>query len=254
MSRTDRVVDGITAMILDGSLAPGDRLPVEKDLAATLGVSRGSLREGVRALSVLGVVDSRQGDGTYVTSLDPSLLVAPLGLVVELQGAGHALHVHTVRRMLETEVAGLAASNAARAGEALARAREALDDSAATLAARPLLTGGPRARGSRAAEGEGAAAPDPADHEALLEADIAFHRALAEAAANPVLGALVEALAGRTARHRLWRGITQAGADERTQDEHEAILDAVLAGDPERARVRMAAHLLEVEDFLRAQG
>ncbi|MBO1753458.1 FadR family transcriptional regulator [Actinotalea sp. BY-33] len=240
MSRTDRVVDGITAMILDGSLAPGDRLPVEKDLAATLGVSRGSLREGVRALSVLGVVDSRQGDGTYVTSLDPSLLVAPLGLVVELQGAGHALHVHTVRRMLETEVAGLAASNAAGAGEALARARAALDSSAATLAARTSPAGG--------------AAEDPADHEALLEADIAFHRALAEAAANPVLGALVEALAGRTARHRLWRGIAQAGADERTQDEHEAVLDAVLAGDTERARVRMAAHLLEVEDFLRAHG
>ncbi|KGM08789.1 FadR/GntR family transcriptional regulator, partial [Cellulomonas carbonis] len=112
MSRTDRVVDGITRMILDGELRAGDRLPVEKDLAAALDVSRGSLREGVRALEALGVLEARQGAGTYVTSLDPSLLVGPLGMVVELQAAGHALPVHEVRRTLETEAAGLAARRA----------------------------------------------------------------------------------------------------------------------------------------------
>lgn len=235
MSRTDHVVDGITRMILEGELSPGDRLPVEKDLAARLDVSRGSLREGVRALSVLGVVESRQGDGTYVTTLDPGLLVAPLGLVVELQSAGHALPVHAVRRMLETEAAGLAASNARGAAEALSRAGAALDDAAGVLS------------------GAAAAGSQDVDHERLLQADIAFHRSIAEAAGNPVLAALIEALAGRTARHRLWRGRTEAGADERTQHEHEAILAAVTDGDPERARVRMAAHLLEVEDFLRAR-
>ncbi|MCL3859491.1 FadR/GntR family transcriptional regulator [Actinotalea sp. K2] len=237
MSRTDHVVDGITRMILDGELSPGDRLPVEKDLATRLEVSRGSLREGVRALSVLGVVESRQGDGTYVTSLDPSLLAGPLGLVVELQGAGHALHVHAVRRMLETEAAGLAASRTQAAGPSLVRARAALDDAARVLAEAP----GPDAD----------AGVD--HHERLLDADVAFHRAVADAAGNPVLAALIEALAGRTARHRLWRGITQAGADERTQGEHEAILAAVTDGDTGRARVRMAAHLLEVEDFLRSR-
>ncbi|KGM08425.1 FadR/GntR family transcriptional regulator, partial [Cellulomonas carbonis] len=113
------------------------------------------------------------------------------------------------------------------ASSALAAARAALDDAAGVLASGDV------------------------DHERLLEADIAFHRALADAAGNPVLAALVEALAGRTARHRLWRGLTDDGADARTQREHEAVLDAVVAGDVERARVRMAAHLLEVEDFLR---
>lgn len=235
MSRTDRVVDGITRMILDGELSPGDRLPVEKQLAARLDVSRGSLREGVRALSVLGVVESRQGDGTYVTTLDPSLLVAPLGLVIDLQSAGHALPVHAVRRVLETEAAGLAASNARESAAALRRAGESLADAAAVLADSP----------------NGAASD--ADHERLLQADIAFHRAIADATGNPVLAALIEALAGRTARHRLWRGITEAGADERTQHEHEAVLAAVTDGDPERARVRMATHLLEVEDFLRVR-
>src|SRR5690606_28107285 len=95
MSRTVEVVDGIKRMILDGELGPGDRLPVEKDLAEALGVSRGSLREGVRALSILGIVDTRQGDGTYVTSLDPGRLLSPMGFVVDLQGDGSALPLTT---------------------------------------------------------------------------------------------------------------------------------------------------------------
>ncbi|WP_188037566.1 FadR/GntR family transcriptional regulator, partial [Actinotalea sp. JY-7885] len=90
-------------------------------------------------------------------------------------------------------------------------------------------------------------------HEALLAADLAFHHALASACGNPVLAALADAMGGRTARHRLWRGVTDPEADRRTQRQHEAILDAVAEGDVERARVRMSAHLLEVEDFLRTR-
>jgi len=233
MSRTDHVVNGITQKILDGEFAPRDRLPVEKDLAAALNVSRGSLREGVRALTLLGVLDTRQGDGTYVTSLDASLLLGPMGLLVELQGAGNALHIHTVRRLLETEAAGLAAAQVGTHGDnadttraALARARKALDDSAAILAA-----------------------PD-VDHEIMLDADVAFHSAIADLAGNPVLAALIAAFASRTARARLWRGIVQEGAEQRTQLEHELIYQAVVDRDSARARVRMAVHLLGVEDFV----
>ncbi|WP_240645713.1 FadR/GntR family transcriptional regulator [Georgenia sp. SYP-B2076] len=231
VSRTDRVVNGVMQQILDGELAPGDRLPVEQDLAQRFGVSRGSLREGVRALAALGVVESRQGAGTYVTSLDSSLLVGPVGLLMELQGAGQAVHVHAVRRLLETEAAGLAARRAPAEFEPGARA--ALDAAAALLAA---------------------AAGAETDHEGLIEADIAFHRTVARASGNPVLAALVEALAGRTSRHRLRRGRTEEGAAERSHTEHEAIFAAVVAGDPDRARVRMSAHLLEVEDFLRTRA
>ena len=236
VSRTDLVVSGVTQMVLDGELAAGDRLPVEQDLAQRFGVSRGSLREGVRALSVLGVVESRQGAGTYVTSLDSSLLLGPVGLLVELQGAGQAVHVHAVRRLLETEAAGLAARTPSE--EFATSARAALDAAAAILAG---ALSAPDAR------------PGDVDHEGLIEADIAFHRAVARSSGNPVLTALIEALAGRTSRHRLWRGRTEAGADERSHGEHEAIFAAVMAGDPDRARVRMSAHLLEVEDFLRTR-
>ncbi|NMR18754.1 FadR/GntR family transcriptional regulator [Cellulomonas fimi] len=240
-SRTDRVVEAITQLILDGRLAPGDRLPVEKDLAASLDVSRGSLREGVRALAVLGILESRQGDGTYVTSLAPALVVRPLGLVLDLQGVGHAVHLHAVRRLLETEAVGLAAAHARTTPDLLDDAVAALAGAAEILAATPPDVAG--------GDDDVAAAA----HERFLEADLVFHRTIASAAGNPVLAALIEALAGRTARHRLWRGLEQAGVEVRTQREHEAILDAVLDGDAERAQVRMAAHLLGVEDFLRNQ-
>ena len=75
-SQTDVVVHRAKRMIVEGALGPADQLPVEKDLALQLGVSRGSLREGVSALSILGVLETRQGAGTFVTRLDASLLLA----------------------------------------------------------------------------------------------------------------------------------------------------------------------------------
>ncbi len=96
-SQTDVVLQGIKHMITTGVLGPGSRLPIEKDLAVSLGVSRGSLREGVRALCIMGVLETRQGDGTYVTSLDSSLLLAPMGFMVDLQAPEHRHDLHTVR-------------------------------------------------------------------------------------------------------------------------------------------------------------
>ena len=220
MSRSDDVVDGVKQMILDGRLQPGERLPAEKELAATLGVSRGSLREGVRALGTLGILDSRHGDGTYVTTLDPALLLAPVGFIADLQDDAAAFH--SVRRLLETEAAGLAALHIDDAG--LARLRVALDETARALVEVPL------------------------DHERLVDADLAFHEEVARASGNPVLAALIEGLAGRASRMRRWRGLSDVGAEDRTFVEHEAILAAVAARDPDRARLRMATHLLGLED------
>jgi DNA-binding FadR family transcriptional regulator len=224
MSRTDEVVDGIRRMITGGELGPGDRLPVEKDLAERLGVSRGSLREGVRALSILGILDTRQGAGTYVTSLDPSVLLSPLQLVVDLHGGATAKPFQAVRRVLETEAAGLAARRITP--EALAEARAVLDEVTTILEASPV------------------------DHERFMEADVAFHRIVASQAGNPVLEALVATLAGRTVRERLWRGRHEPGAEARTVADHEAVWRALAAGDADAARVRMAAHLLDVEQSL----
>lgn len=75
MAVTDEAILRIKEMITGGQLAPGDRLPPEKELSEQLGLSRSSLREAVKALEVIRVLDVRRGDGTYVTSLDRLLIV-----------------------------------------------------------------------------------------------------------------------------------------------------------------------------------
>jgi DNA-binding FadR family transcriptional regulator len=186
------------------------------------------LREGVRALSMMGVLETRQGDGTYVTKLDPSMLLAPIGFVVDLQDGSGTTHLHSVRRILETEAAAAAAQ---RVGVAeLEAAAELLRHNEAELA------------------------HDEPNHETVIENDIAFHRIIAEAAGNPVLTALIEALGGRTMRDRLRRSITQPGADETAHREHLSILAALTAHDANRARTWMSAHLFTVEDYLLERG
>jgi GntR family transcriptional regulator, transcriptional repressor for pyruvate dehydrogenase complex len=224
MARTADVVAAIKAMILSGELRPSERLPAETDLAAMLGVSRGPLREGVSALAAMGVLDTRQGDGTYVTSLEPGLLMAPLSFVVDIHSKDGARQFLAVRRVLECEAAGLAALHILP--EIITRAEETLQDA------------------------ERALAEDATDYERFFVADRGFHAVIAAASQNPVLAALIESISGRTARARLLRGIFEEGAQQRTIDEHRAVLAAVVAHDPDRARLRMAVHLVGVEDFL----
>lgn len=221
MSRTQDVVEDVQSLIRDGGLHPGDRLPAEHDLAAELGVSRGSLREGVRALVVLGILETRHGDGTYVTDLDPATLLAPLAFLADLPGDHGPLHA--VRATLETQAAGLAALHMTDAQ--LARARDALDDTARTLAA---------------------PSPDPVR---LAAADVAFHRAIADGSGNDVLAALLDALCGGLTRRRVWDELHEV-AGARTVEDHDAVLAAVAGRDPDRARLRMAIHMVAVEDLL----
>jgi DNA-binding FadR family transcriptional regulator len=209
--------------VLEGVLGPGSRLPVEKDLAAKLGVSRGSLREGVRALVHLGVLETRQGDGTYVTELDAGRLLSPLGFLAELPTPGNAAQLLAVRRILEAESAALAA---------LAIDAEGLESLAEALA-----------------RADSALWPTGTDVEAFLDADADFHIRIARSTGNLALAALIENLIGRTARTRVIRAMSDRGAVRSTQAEHYAILEQLRRRDPQRARIRMEAHLLGVEDF-----
>ena len=223
LSQTDVVIQEIKRLVLEGVLGPGSRLPIEKELAAKLGVSRGSLREGVRALVHLGVLETRQGDGTYVTELDAGRLLSPLGFLADLATPGNAAQLLSVRRVLEAESAALAALSIDEAGlesltEALARADSALW-------------------------------PTGTDVEAFLDADADFHIRIARSTGNPALAALIENLIGRTARTRVIRAMSDRGAVRSTQAEHYAILAQLRQRDPQRARIRMEAHLLGVEEF-----
>lgn len=226
MARTDDVVDAIKGMILDGRLRPGDRLPVEPELAAQLDLSRGSLREGVRALSAMGVLESRQGAGTYVTDLGLKTLFAPMEFIADLDHYD-AVDFLRVRRVLECDAAASAARliTLAQVEAAQAQLDRAMD----------LLTG----------------SADP-DHEAVLACDWAFHGVIAQAGGNPVTEALLEVLAGRTRQLRLWHGQVHRPALRRAVDEHAGILAALREGDADRARARMQVHLFGVEDFVRS--
>ncbi|WP_285136104.1 FadR/GntR family transcriptional regulator [Microbacterium sp. lyk4-40-TSB-66] len=228
-SQTDVVIGGIKAMLTRGELGPGSRLPIEKDLAAQLGVSRGSLREGVRALATLGVLETRQGDGTYVTALDPRTLLSPLGFLADLQQPAHAADLLAVRRMLEAETVSLAATRLT--DEELAQLDRTLGVVDTILQNDPDM-----------------------DLEGFIDADTEFHRIIARASGNPALAAIIDTLVGRTFRARLWRAITHRGSVRETQAEHRAILDELVRRDPARARIRMQVHLLGVEEFSAAHA
>ena len=225
LSQTDVVVQSIKAMITRGELRAGSRLPVEKELAVALGVSRGSLREGVRALAIMGVLETRQGDGTYVTSLDSELLLAPMAFMVDLQSPEHRLDLHAVRRVLESEAAARAALRISP--DQLALAGSILDGSRAQVFADPVT-----------------------DHETVMSADIAFHRVIAKASDNGALAALIDALADRTMLARRTIGVQHEEQVRTAFHEHEAILAALTAHEPDRARLLMSHHLLAIEDFV----
>src|SRR4051812_13775013 len=108
MAATDQAIDGIKELISSGRFEPGDRLPKENELASLLGVSRGSLREAIRALELVGVVQAKQGDGTYITSLAPSLLLDVMSIVVGFSNEAAALELLEIRRLLEPAAAALA--------------------------------------------------------------------------------------------------------------------------------------------------
>jgi GntR family transcriptional regulator, transcriptional repressor for pyruvate dehydrogenase complex len=220
MSVTDEAIEKIKEMIISGALRPGDRLPREADLAQRLGLSRSSLREAVRALSLVRILDVRQGDGTYVTSLDAALLLDALSFVVELHQDRSVLELLEARRLLEAEAAALAAVR--REPEQIAELRE-------LIAAMPGCTG----------------------VEQFVENDISFHRTIAGAAGNGIVSSLLESLSGRTIRARIWRAITEGGAIDRTVADHQAICDAIERRNPELARAWMTAHVASVESWLR---
>lgn len=220
MALTDEAINKIKDMILSGALGPGDRLPKEVDLAERLGLSRNSLREAVKALSIIRVLDVRQGDGTYVTSLDSNLLLESLSFVVDFHRDDTVLEFLEVRRILEPAATALAADR---------------------------MTPGQIQALRRILAGLG---PDPSV-EALVANDLDFHRQIAAGSGNTALCSLIDGLSGPTTRARIWRGLTQEGAVHRTREQHQAIVDAIGARQSELARSWATVHVAGVEQWLR---
>ena len=219
MAVTDKAISAIKAMIIEGELKPGDRLPPEKQLSERIGVSRNSLREAVKALSVIQVLSVRQGDGTYVTSLEPELLIAALGFVLDLHQDAEVLHIMEVRRLLEPT--------------AVEKACDHLEE-----ADYQYLEGLMAPLGPDSPVGE------------LVEADIAFHHHINAHCGNAYLSSLLDGFASATARARLWRGLTEGASVGRTLEEHYRIINAMRAGRSDLAKVYAAAHVAGVEAWV----
>ncbi|MFF6914404.1 FCD domain-containing protein [Streptomyces sp. NPDC012466] len=219
MALTDEAMDKIKAMIVAGELAPGSRLPKEELLAAQLGLSRNSLREAVRALTAMRILMVRQGDGTYVSSLEPHLLLETLSFASDVSQGRTALQLIQVRRLLEPQATGLAAAlltpkDLRELGDILERSK-----SAATV-------------------------------EEFVAHDIAFHARIIEAVGNPVLSMLLRVLSTSTQRARIVRGSQTRRAVDNAHRDHQQILDALRARDALLAASAATVHITAVEQWL----
>lgn len=199
------------AQIHAGTLRPGDRLPPERALAEEYGVSRTAIREALRSMEMMGCVESRVGEGTFIKAPSLSNIVDPFSMVLA-QNRQLGSELIEVRLILETEVAALAARR--RTQQQLQALEATLQDMEQDIAA----------------GGVG------------LEADESFHSILAQAAGNDALNVMLDMCAGMLSRTR---PITQAikGVPKMTLKDHTAICNAVRAQDEKAARRLMRMHL-----------
>lgn len=209
----------LLALIENGSLQPGDRMPSERDLSEQLGVSRGTVREAVQFLQALGLLEVRHGSGTVVSR------------------QSHDRHA------LQTLWRDWTAGNVDRIRELL-EVRRGLDAFATELAARRQIPEALQAMAD-AIEQMRIAVRDE-DVTAGVQSDVAFHRAVGEATGNVALVDLVDSIGGQLVPERaaVW---STPSRPQRSLDEHTAIYDAVRSGDPARARAAALAHLQSIE-------
>jgi len=220
-SATDDAMAKLKELIRSGEFGAGSRLPNERNLAARFGLSRSSLREALRALTLVGVVEPRVGDGTYVSGLDTDMLLAGVGFVSDLLAGSALLNMHEVRVILEPE--------------ATRRATSRLRDEDFALLAECL------------GEMERAAT-----RQAFADADSEFHRVIADACGNPMLASLVQTMARGTAQAHLWHLLVSREIEEQTREEHQKIFNAVIVRDELLAGAAALVHVASAGEFLRA--
>ena len=213
----EQIVQQIEDSIVKGELKPGDQLPAERELAQRFGVSRTAVREAVKALREKGLVEAYSGRGTFITDGTTQAVRQSLDLLVKIGQADGSHHLAEMRAIIEPEIAALAASRIQ--DTELATMREAV---------------GVMDRSSQ-------------DPEAYIEADLDFHLALAEGAANPLILSLLDSIVGLLREQRL-RIFAVPGGPGRGQLHHKRILEAVEQHNPEKARDAMRAHLEQVRD------
>ncbi len=219
----EEIVRQIKQLISEGQLKSGDRLPPERDLAEKFVVSRTSVREALRALESLGLIEIRPGEGTFVREVSIDALVGPLALLLTTQREAIA-ELFEARRLLEPALAGLAAARATR--DEIQEMDRILEEQAKEIAAGN--TG--------------------------LAQDAAFHAAIGAAAHNRAITRLAHAIMDLLSQSRE-ESLNTPGRPTRSHQDHRRILAAITARDERAARQAMLDHLEAVEMLvLRREG
>lgn len=219
VSVAEQVARNLLDLIRSGSVRPGQQLPTERELAATLQVSRPSVREAVRGLQILGVIKTRQGGGLFVTSLDAAQILAPLQMLIALTDENFEA-LHESRLVVEGGMGRLLAAKIDKT--TIARLEK-------IVTVQKGLIGNPIA---------------------FRVSDIEFHRTLAAALDNPFLERISEALyvLGNEYRKIAWE---TAGVLERSVNDHRAIVAALKTRDPDRVTDAMVRHMVSVQETTR---
>jgi GntR family transcriptional repressor for pyruvate dehydrogenase complex len=213
----EQIVQQIEESILKGALKPGDQLPAERDLAQRFGVSRTAVREAVKALREKGLVEAYSGRGTFITDGTSQAVRQSLDLVAKIGQPEGSTHLAEMRAILEPEIAALAAVRAQESELGTMREAVAVMDRAGK------------------------------DPDAYIEADLDFHLAMAEGAANPLILSLIDSIVGLLREQRI-KIFGVPGGPERGQIHHKRILDAMERRNPDDARAAMKAHLQQVKE------
>jgi GntR family transcriptional regulator, transcriptional repressor for pyruvate dehydrogenase complex len=217
----EQIVQQIEESVLNGSLKPGDQLPAERELAQRLGVSRTAVREAVKALREKGLVEAYSGRGTFITDGTTNAARQSFDLMVKIGQQESSTHLAELRLILEPGIAAVAA----------ARVKE--EDITAMREAVAVME------------------RSQADPAAYIEADLDFHLALAEAAANPLILSLIDSIVGLLREQRI-KIFNVEGGPQRGQVHHKRILDAMERRDSEMARNAMRSHLEQVREDSKA--
>jgi GntR family transcriptional repressor for pyruvate dehydrogenase complex len=219
--RYEQVAEQIQQLIARGVLKPGDRLPAERELAAKFGVGRGSIRDAIRTLEIMGVVEPRHGHGTVVRELSAESLVVPLASVLS-QKRELVAELLDVRRMIEPALAARAAENATE--QEIAHMQEILDRQREKMR-----------RG-----------------EPTIEEDSEFHYAIAVAARNTVILRVLDVLMDLLRESRT-RSLQVPGRLERSIAGHRRVLRAIKRRDAAAAQATVRQHLKEIEEIVMRQ-
>ena len=222
----EEIVEQVKELISKGKLKPGDKLLGERELADQFQVSRASVREAIRTLEILGVIDIRPGEGTFVRSSGADDIIRPLAMFLAVERAS-MFDMFEMRRIFETATAGLAAERAT--AEEIDQIRAAVEGMRERLNVK-----------------------DPEKGE---EFDVAFHYAIAEATHNTLLIKLFKTVseefhkANSVARRKLY--LHKPENAQKLIDQHSGIFEAIRSHSPEAASRAMLAHLSFAEGELR---